>query len=746
MIDWWTGGALGPAGTLEWTGQPWAIVCAIGMSCLLLVLAFKGERSISARVLECVFWAAGLGLLCVALAGPVWVEEEGRVEPGRLAVLIDASRSMSVIENGKPRSESVVQILEHLDGEDVDWYHYGAELAVGTPTEFDFGNTDLESALAALSERVAGDRLAGVVVITDGLDRGLLRKRFRRNAGADLQDLLPGPLTIYQVGQPGKVSDLSIRDVDAGGFAFKLEEFTVKAHLLGVGFEGRTIPVQLERDGSPVSSLQVTLDEAGVGEAVFRIRPDRVGRFTYEVSVPDYDNDAVPSNNRAPVVMRVVRDRIRVLQVAGSPSWDVKVLRRFLKGDPSVDLVSFFILRTNEDIDASYGDNELSLIQFPTEKLFNEELWNFDLVVFQNFDYEPFFGYAADGMLDNIRRYVEDEGHAFVMTGGDRSFDLGKYQGTPLERILPLTLGVVGQKADEASFHPALTEAGRRHPITRLTQDAEENQRWWERLHASDGTNLVQGAAKDASVLLVHPERKTSSGQPAPVLAVKEAGRGRTMALTTDSSWRWSFSEAAAGRGNQAYLRFWKNAFHWLLAEPTANRVVVETARENYRVGDTVRVVVHARNINFEPMPGASVQVTVHRMEEVKEYSGVTGPDGEIVFEIPAAKQGPHRVNAKVSLKEQLAGESETVFAVSTRDPELEEVSVDVSFLRWLADRTEGSYHEPGDLSGPVRDITSGRKVWDRRETRLANAPGLAVLILLCCGLGWVVRRRSGLR
>ena len=65
------------------------------------------------------------------------------------------------------------------------------------------------------------------------------------------------------------------------------------------------------------------------------------------------------------------------------------------QGDPSVDLVSFFILRTNADLDTDYQDNELSLIEFPTDKLFNEELWRFDLVVFQNFDYEPYFGYRA---------------------------------------------------------------------------------------------------------------------------------------------------------------------------------------------------------------------------------------------------------------------------------------------------------------------------------------------------------------
>ena len=46
-------------------------------------------------------------LLIFALAGPVWTEEQGRVEEGRLVVLVDSSASMAVREGGKARSEQV---------------------------------------------------------------------------------------------------------------------------------------------------------------------------------------------------------------------------------------------------------------------------------------------------------------------------------------------------------------------------------------------------------------------------------------------------------------------------------------------------------------------------------------------------------------------------------------------------------------------------------------------------------------
>ena len=269
----------------------------------------------------------------VALAGPVWVEEEGRTEPGRLAVLVDASKSMDVLENGVPRAHRVTELLAKLESDETDVYSFCAELSVGHSGQFTREGTDLGAVLEAFSDRVAGEKLSGIVLVTDGLDRGYLRKQFRLEGTVPTLEL-PGPVTVYQVGNPEKINDVSVREVNAGGFAFKLEVFKIEAKIRGAGYEGKVIPVRLERDGSLISSKDVQLDENGEGTVLFSIRPDEVGRFTYEVSVPVYERDAVPSNNRYPVVIRVVRDRIRVLQVAGAPSWDVKMLRRFLKGDP----------------------------------------------------------------------------------------------------------------------------------------------------------------------------------------------------------------------------------------------------------------------------------------------------------------------------------------------------------------------------------------------------------------------------
>ena len=147
---------------------------------------------------------------------------------------------------------------------------------------------------------------------------------------------------------------------------------------------------------------------------MFEIRPDELGEFLFQVSFPQIAGHATHSNDSADFVVKVIRDKIRVLQVVGRPSWDERFLRQHLKENPNVDLISFFILRTPSD-DPEVSENELSLIPFPADKIFDTELHTFDVVIFQNFDFRPYY---MARYLKNIREAVEG-GLGFVMLGGD---------------------------------------------------------------------------------------------------------------------------------------------------------------------------------------------------------------------------------------------------------------------------------------------------------------------------------------
>jgi uncharacterized membrane protein len=742
MSRFWLGGEMSPSGTLQWAATPMTILVAVGLCVLIWAVALwtgrVSARSKGSRAVEAILLMLSLALVAIGLADPVWLEESGREEPGRVVVLVDGSRSMDVQDGSRPRSEAVNSALEHLGG-DVDVYTFDADVRVGAPQEWSGRDTNLGAALSAVADRYLGQPVRAVVVITDGLDRGPLRRAV--NEGSTVVPFLPGPVTFVQIGSQQQLQDLSVDDVVAGGFAFLRTPFTLEAKIRGVA--GLRTTVTLRREGRLVAEEPVLLDDTGHGQVKFEATPNRVGRSVWEVSVPVVAGDAVPGNNVFPVVVRVVRDRTRVLQVSGAPSYDQKFLRLFLKEDPSVDLVSFFILRTHEDFGAGWHSQELSLIAFPYERLFNEDLSSFDLVVLQNFNYAPYFERSSSVLLDNIARYVR-QGGALVMVGGDRSFDLADYAGTPIADVLPVKLGVEIPKTDGRAFRPSLTKAGEVHPVTRLAGTTAASVATWARLPEMDGLNLSMGAKPGAAVLLSHPDLR-HGGAPLPVLTVGEVGAGRTMALMVDSSWRWSFSEAAEGHGNQAYLRFWKGAIRWLVADPDDRRVVVSPSRENVMLGDPVQLRVKVRDTEYGPVQDVKITGTVMGPNgTAASLALVTDANGEAVTHFEPTGRGAHRVVVRVG--EGAADEAETVFSVSARDPELEEIAPDGVFLRNLASLygERGSFRPPGDSSPPLMDDEATRQVHDQRQTSLSAIPLLSALFALFASLSWWVRRRGG--
>jgi len=752
MIAWLLAGADPGTGTLLWTTDPlWTTLAAVAALVAWAVATFArgtGSASVGSRVAESACWAMALFVLVVAVAGPELVEENGREEVGKLVVLVDASGSMGVSDGGGPRNTGAVAAVEALREEQgaVEVYAFDETVRSGMPERYDGRGTDLGVALDVIADRHLGQALRGVVVLTDGLDRGALRRDVMEGVrqgtlSTDLAPRLPGPVTFVQTGASDRLFDLSVDHVSTGGFAFLRTPFVIRARIRGPA--GRSVPVTLSREGRVVSQQTVELDAEGAGEVEFEVVPREVGRFAWEVQVPIESADAVPGNNSWPVVVRVVRERTRVLQVSGSPSYDQKFLRLFLKEDPSVDLVSFFILRTREDFRAGWGSNELSLIEFPYERLFTEDLSTFDLVILQNFNYRPYFSFGREDLLQNIADYVR-AGGALVMTGGDRSFDLGDYARTPIAEVLPVELGVSGVKTDEAPFRPQLTEAGAAHPLSRLGATVDETRATWDRLPALDGANLNLGLSRGAAALLVHPGLQVG-GAPLPVLAVREVGEGRTMALAVDASWRWSFSEAAEGHGNQAYLRFWKNALRWLVADPDDSRVVVAPSRENVFLGDEVRLTVRVRDAGYGPVEGAQVVGAVTAPDgTTAPISLTTDASGEAAVSFRPTQRGAHRV--EVGTGNRSADRGRTVFAVSTRDPELSDIQPDRAFLEQLAalygDR--GRYIPPGGGLDILVDEDATRTVPDRSVVSLGGAPLVGLLFGLFAGLAWWIRRRGG--
>lgn len=687
---------------------------------------------------------------------------------GRVAVLVDTSKSMSLPARaqGPTRADAVkARLLDDADRRalserfQVDWYGFAEAPYPSDPLALvapDGAGRELghrTHVLPALDDMVAmsgGRPLAGVVLMSDGADNGALEEALRDGAGGDKAHAAREHLK--SLGFPvfaldpseGELRDIAIGQVKADDFAFVRSTVDIDVEVVQRGFGELHAPVVLERDGQVIAQVRVRAEEEKPGRAVLSFTPDTTGEFTYTVRTPVQAGEAVTTNNARSFVLKVIRDRVRVLHVAGKPSWDERFLRQLLKRDPNVDLISFFILRTPSDLQVGTND-ELSLIPFPTDEIFRKQLKTFDLVIFQDFNFRP---YQMAHYLPGIAQYVRDGG-AFLMLGGVTSFAEGDYAGTAIADILPVHL-TRGLPPSESAFTPVLTQPGERHPITELTPNEARNAEEWRLLPPLRGINRTS-LRDDAQALLVHPELVDHAGRKAPVVAIREVDRGRSMAITADSTWEWTFAGAHANRPSRAYDDFFQHAIRWLVRDPDLTPIRLQAEKDVFRPDEPVALVAHVRARDYGPAAGATVELDFETSGSPQppvpaRQTAIVDDDGVARFETPPLAEGPWRATIRVAQDGRALGEATDAFIVQEQGPELGLPLPRPDILRFVAESTGGQYRPLARtrLSElPFKDpklVEIGQRktepLWDHAW----------VLVLLCALLGveWTLRRRWG--
>jgi uncharacterized membrane protein len=740
---------------------PWALVLIGAIALAGVVLAWRGlrreTRAWRRRLLVTLRTLSMLAALFVVLEPGVRLLQTSRVK-NRVAVLVDGSASMAfpTSAGGPTRAAAAAAWLQKVrpelqaleDRYTVEYLRFDRDVAPADPTALAEGKlepkgerTDLVAAARGPAAG-GGRKLVGVVLVSDGADNVQLPTSQLAGKPREALESLQVPVSAVSLGG-ADLRDIAVEDVKVDDFAFVRNTVTVEARLTATGFEGRDVPVVLRREGQVVAQQSVKL-QAGQRDypLSFSFVPDQIGEFVFTVAAPAYEGEAITANNSRSFVLKVIRDRVRTLLVVGQPSWDERFLRVMLKNDPNVDLISFFILRTPQDDQTHARENELSLIPFPVDEIFDKQLKSFDLVIFLNFAYRP---YRMESYLPNIRDYVMDGG-AFVMIGGENSFGEGGYATSPLAEILPVT--PTGQPPDEGLFSPVLSDQGARHPITQLVPGLEANRALWAGLPPVPGVNVTQ-AKPEAQVLLEHPSLHAGSG-PAPVLAVMQAGRGRSMALTTDSSWYWSMVAAGKTGGTpRAYERFWSGAIRWLVRDPELTPVKIQAVADTLEPGDPVAAVVTARRGDYGPASGAEVQVQLVLADGgqvVATQRATAAEDGSARVELQAPGPGAYELRATASLGGALLGSDQDAVAVRAASAERSDARPRPELLQEIARLTGGGFVEASegklpDLHLPDPEVvevgrSKDRPIWDRFWSLAALATFLAS--------EWFLRRRWG--
>jgi len=495
----------------------WVAVAAIVVIAALLLLS--RSRGAAVRV-------SALALIALALANPSFTREDREPLSSVVAVVVDKSPSQNFGNRTKETAEAQEALVDALKK------IRGLEVRVVDAGQAD-GETDgtkLFGALSSVLSDVPVDRVAGAFLITDGRVHDIPPNA----AAVGFQ----APVHALITGAKGE-RDRRIAISAAPRFGIVGQTQTITYRLDDQGVTGERAKITIRRDGETISER--TLSSGQTSSVDIDIK--HAGPNIVEIEASPLEGELTPVNNRAVVAIDGVRDKLRVLLVSGEPHSGERTWRNLLKSDASVDLVHFTILRPPEKQDGT-PINELSLIAFPTRELFQQKINEFQLIIFDR--------YARQGVLpiayfDNIARYVRAGGAVLVSAGPDYASTTSIWR-TPLDSVLPAEpVGVT-----EKPYYAHLSDAGKRHPVTRGLEGAAAEPPHWSRFFRTvDTKNAINP-----------PVMTGADGKP--LLLLSRFGEGRVALLLSDHIWLW----ARGYEGGGPHLDLLRRMSHWLMKQP----------------------------------------------------------------------------------------------------------------------------------------------------------------------------------
>lgn len=739
---------------------------AAGVLVLLLLVGPNYSRlSRSRRATLVALRLAVILLLLLGMLRPSHVRTVRQSQPATLVLLADQSRSMRQ-PNGAGEStrwtaqrtalDAVADVLPDLSTElEVKVYTYDSALQLleqvdrrwRLPAEPNGDVTDLGTNLSDAIQKELGKRLAGVVLLGDGVQTALAPRVEVQQAGREIARL-GYPLFTVPFGpaaDKAQARDVAVESLRDQYTVFVKNELEVRGQLRIRGYANQEIPVELlvERvDGPSRPPERIGLRQVlgptddRQSEVAFPYVPQEPGQYKLTLRAAPQPGELVVKNNQLSSFLTVLEGGLKVLYLEGELRHEQRFLTRALDGSPDIKLDVQWIDRRQR-------------ANWPVDLKLQLEDPKYDAYILGDLDS------AALGPA-NIERLVKqvERGRGLVMLGGVHSFGPGGYAETKLADVLPIKMEKLERqnftdrpRTDVQLVGPLPFVPARDHAVLRIAP-ADVNLDVWKSLPPLLGANKFVGVKDAAGVQIL-----ATTPAKSPLLVAGEYGQGRTLAFAGDSTWTWAM------RGKQAeHRRFWRQVALWLSRREdlTQSDVWIELAQRRFPPGARVTFAAGAKSAAGEPIPGAKLVATLQRPDGRQETLALTVDGQKSTGVVPlVSAPGDYRIELTASAEGKTLGKTHAEFMVFDQDLELANPAADHEQLARLAALTQahgGRTIAPEQLPDLVRELDEQRRQFQvETQTRwqLGATAGSAWLLLLAIvgalSVEWFVRKRWGL-
>ena len=695
-------------------------------------VALTGNRSTAIWLAQ----TALIALLLFMLWHPAISVARLRPQQNVVAVLVDHSRSMGLVEDGKTRLQAAQDLVNNdllpaLSKKfQVRLYEFGHDAtrvdAVRSLVADD-NATRIGDSLKHIASEAGAMPLGAVVMLTDGGDNtgGVDRETI-----AQLRQLRL-PVHTIGFGPEHFNKDIELEDASVPARALPTSRLVARVTLRQHGYAGEKVNLTVRENGHPLAQRTITLKDAAQTEAIM-FNSGVAGAHSFQVGVDPAPGEENKNNNVLVRLVNVTPKKMRILYMEGEPRWEYKFIRRAVEDDQSIDLVS--VVRTTQNKTYQQGGQQNELVDgFPPTA---EGLDKFDGLVIGSVE----ANYFTPDQQRQIRDFADKRGGGVLFLAGRFALNDGGYSTTPMAEMMPLRLST--EKTFLRNFADvALTPAGRESVVTRLVDDRDANVTRWKTM-PQIANYATLGAPKPGAVILM--EATEPGHRPVPLLTVQNYGHGRTAIFASAGSWRWQMLQ---DHTDMTHEIFWQQLLRWLVSETPG---MVTSSIPHQVLSDETNVAFRAvvRNKTYDTVASATVDARITRPDGGSD-TVVLRPDpletGTYTGNYSAQKPGSY-------VAEIVAGQDKTELGRDTltfrREDGVAEnfgAAQNKDLLQKLAADTGANYYSPDKAKRlPAEISVSEAGITAHDNLDIWDMPILFLLVLLIRGGEWLLRRKWG--
>ncbi len=530
----------------------WAIIiCA-------LVFGFLAWRTYSVCTLKkserWFLWILRmLAFACLAflLLQPSRRDATATLEKPVLAVVLDCSASMKdnpfqqkhtradraltfLQKNSLRRKFSAYRLVYFAAGSSLE---ENLEISKGLP--FVSPRSLLAPALNQVAERLRGENLAGVLLLSDGLDQsGAWLEGRARQIPIFIPELEDKPGASQAPQQDFALQEIQYPKRAVLQWTVKIEASIRRKN----GAAPQVFPVELRKNGSAVRTTEISFEtNENFKRLSLTYEPTELGNQLFELAIiPEDDSDR--ENNRREFVIDVTDAQKRVLYLEGMPRWEFKYLKRALLAEKHQELTAFVHSAGGAFINFDEHDSAAAAA-LPT--FAEETLREFSTIILGDLSSEA----LSSKDCQMIAKFVE-KGGALLFLGAARACGPEGILGKAEFKELAPVVSPAGAQMLEQRVAVSFTAAGRAEPA--FAELATEPRlpsllSYWSPVEISAFSTVFLATAEAS-----------------PVLLGRRFGQGRVGIILSDSLWRWQLGSEVGGSEKGLYGRFITQLLQWL--------------------------------------------------------------------------------------------------------------------------------------------------------------------------------------